>query len=126
MKVVFIAMSLFVSTFFLSGLAFAETGLVDPTIAGSPKNKVLCQQAREAAKTACTSNGFVLKGHSANKGLIKDCMMPLSEGKDVVGVKIDDQTKKNLVACADLHKNKAGNGAAPVNNMAIPEDEKKE
>lgn len=39
-------------------------------------------------KKACEQAGFYKGGHREGKGLTKDCLLPLSQGKSVVGVSV--------------------------------------
>lgn len=38
---------------------------------------------------ACEAHGFYKGGASEQKGLLQDCMKPITEGKQVAGIKID-------------------------------------
>lgn len=50
---------------------------------------------------ACKAAGFVKGGAKEGKGLIVDCVKPLLEGKNVLGVTVDAATRK---ACQDKSK----------------------
>ncbi len=60
----------------------------------------------KALKSSCEAAGYVKGGHkNNNKGLWKDCMQPLLDGKTVAGVTADSA---NVSACkekkADHHQ----------------------
>ena len=62
----------------LSSLSFA--GETTPAAAKHPCRKI---------ETACSAAGFIKRHHKEGKGLWKDCMEPIMEGKTVEGVTVD-------------------------------------
>jgi hypothetical protein len=55
----------------------------------SSKKKGPCRALREAAIDACSAAHFEKGKHKERRGLFKDCVKPLTEGKAVEGVTID-------------------------------------
>ena len=49
-------------------------------------------------EAACKTAGFYQGGINAGKGLYKDCIEPLANGKTIPGVKIE---KTNALACKE-------------------------
>lgn len=82
-------LSIALIAFCISGAAFAEGGGAHP--------KAPLPPACQSIETACTAGGYHHGGHKEHKGLWKDCVAPLLDGKAVPGVTANPDDVK---ACA--------------------------
>ena len=73
----------------LGGIAFAEGGGAHPKAPLTP--------ACKSVMTACEAAGYHHGGHKEHKGLWKDCVAPILDGKAVSGVITNPDAVK---ACA--------------------------
>jgi hypothetical protein len=67
-----------------SGAALAAEGAPAPDKGNHP-----CRALRKAAIEACSAAKFEKGKHKDHKGLFKDCVRPIVEGKSVEGVTVD-------------------------------------
>lgn len=67
-------------------------------------------------ESACETAGFVAGGAKDKKGLVKDCMRPLMEGRSVAAVTVDNNDIQACKAMKNKHMQKRGHmkGAAPT------------
>lgn len=76
----------------MSGAAFAEGGS-----GGGAHPKAPLPPACKSVVTACEAAGYHHGGHKEHKGLWKDCVAPILDGKAVTGVTTNPDDVK---ACA--------------------------
>ncbi len=92
----------------LASLSFAQAAT--PAAMPAPKSPVAAVAPKAERKPhngpckavieACKSAGYIAGGHKTGKGIMGDCVKPLSEGKTVSGVTVDPA---KLDACKTAH-----------------------